>query len=151
MAPALTIDPATGALALEGLIRLDPWIRKRRAAAVLGPFIRAAQDMGTGYSWLYTSGFSFGGRPCSLDLCFQARLTGRRLESAHIGVDFRTDPSPGQWASREEMEAEIAFMRAELRRQLGRSFEGDEEFPWGGMWCNYDPRSDTAGSGVRYR
>ena len=41
-------------------------------------------------------------------------------------------------------------MRAELQRQLGRAFHDDEKFPWGGVWCSYDPRSDTAGSGVRY-
>ena len=147
---ALTIDPATGALELAGLTRLAPWSGKRAARAALAPFIRAEQDMGTGYRWLYLEGFSFGGRPCWLDLCFQRRLFGWRLESAHIKVDFRTDPAPGQWASREEMEAELVFMRAELCRQLGRTFDADEKFPWGGAWCNYDPRSDTAGSGVRY-
>ena len=123
----------------------------RAAQAALGPYIRHDQNMGTGYRWLYLQGLSFGGRPCWLDLCFQARLTGRRLESAHLSVDFRADPAPGQWASREEMEAELVFMRAELYRQLGRTFDSDEEFPWGGAWCNYDPRSDTASSGVRYR
>lgn len=107
--------------------------------------------MGTGYSWLYTGQFSFGGRPCWLNLCFLRRLLGSQLESAHISVDFRADPAPGLWASREEMDAEVAFMRAELNRQLGRVFATDETFAWGGMWCNYDPRSDTAGSGVRYK
>jgi hypothetical protein len=107
--------------------------------------------METGYGWVRTSGFTFGGRPCSLDLCFQVRLTGHHLESAHIGVDFRAYPAPGRWATREEIAAEVVFMRAELRRQLGRRFDGDETFPWGSAWCTYDPRSDAAGSGVRYR
>lgn len=151
MALALTIDPATGVLALDGLTSLAPWSGKKAAETALASFIRTRQDMGTGYSWLYTEGFSFGGRPCWLNLCFLRRLFGSQLESAQISVDFRANPAPGQWASREEMEAEVAFMRAELRRQLGRRFAGDERFGWGGVWCNYDPRSDTASSGVRYR
>ena len=150
-APALTIDPATGALDVAGVVRLAPWSGKWAARRALAPYLSAAQDMGTGYGWLYTAGLSFGGRPCWLNLCFRRGLFGSRLESAHVSVDFRADPAPGQWASREEMEAELVFLRAELRRQLGRSFEGDEDFAWGGAWCNYDPRSDTAGSGVRYR
>ena len=151
MGPALIIDLATGALDLAGVARLAPWSGKRAAAKALAPYIRHRHDMGTGYSWLFTAGFSFGGRPCWLDLCFLRGLIGSRLESAHIKVDFRADPAPGVWSSREESDAEVAFMRAELCRQLGRAFLTDEEFAWGGAWCNYDPRSDSAGSGVRYR
>jgi hypothetical protein len=151
MAPELSIDPATGALELAGVIRLAPWSGKRAARVALAPFIRAEQDMGTGYSWLYAAGFSFGGTRCWLDLCFLRGLFGSRLESAHFSVHLGELPAAPQWPSREEMDAEIVFMRTELQRQLGRSFDKDEEFPWGGAWCSYDPRSDTARSGVRYK
>ena len=109
--------------------------------------------MGTGYSWLYLQGLSFGGKPCWLDLCFLRFFFGSRLDAASFSVHLGAMPIEPHWPSREEMDAELAFMRVELRRQLGedRSFEGDEKFPWGGAWCSYDPRSDTASGGVRYR
>ncbi len=153
MTPELRIDPATGALELAGLTRLAPWSGKRRARAVLAPFITHAQDMGTGYSWLYVQGLGFGGHPCWLDLCFLRGFFGSRLEAASFSIHLGEPPVAPHRPSSEEMDAELEVMRAELRRQLGedRSFEADEKFAWGGAWCSYDPRSDTASGGLRYR
>lgn len=138
--PALTILPATGALSLACSACLAPRSEQADAAAALAPFVRREKDFGTGFVWLYTSGLSFGGRPCWLNLCFR----DDRLDMATWSVELVTEDGGG-------MDAELAFMRAELGRQLGRPFKAEERFAWGGIWCGYDPRSDTVSSGVRYR
>jgi hypothetical protein len=51
----------------------------------------------------------------------------------------------------DDVDAEVAFMRAELGRQLGRAFKKEQRLAWGSAWCSYDPRSDTVSSGVRYK
>ncbi|HYD12360.1 MAG TPA: hypothetical protein VEC11_05905 [Allosphingosinicella sp.] len=146
MAHALTIDPATGALDLAGLTRLVPGSGRAEAEAALAAFASGGRDFGNGYAWLYFDGFEFGGESCSLGLCyFEGRLT-----MAMWGV-LLPGASTGDWPSPEECEAEVAFVRAELRRQLDRSFAGGEErFPWGAAYSLYDPKGGSASSGVRY-
>ncbi len=140
MAPELTLDRLTGAINLQGLTRLAPRSRKANAAATLAPFVRREQDSFTGYVWLYTAGFGFGGKPCRLNLCFR----DGGLDMASWSVELGTGESGG-------IDAEVAFMRAALGRQLGRTFRAEEHFDWGWAWCSYDPRSDIVSGGVRYR
>ena len=142
----LTIEPATGALDLSGLARLAPWSGRAEGEAALAALASGERDFGNGYAWLYADGLSFGGKACSLGLCFfEGRLT-----MASWGVILSDTPA-GHWPTREEIEAEVAFVRAELGRQLGRSFAGGEErFAWGAAYSLYDPRSDSASSGLRY-
>lgn len=146
MSLALTIDPATGALALEGLARLMPWSGTAEAVA-LAPLASGGRDFGNGYAWLYHDGLSFGGESCSLGLCFFEE----RLAMATWGVKL-PGASRDDWPTPEECEAEVAFVRGELGRQLGRGFAGGEEnFGWGWAYSMYDPKSGGATSGVRYR
>ena len=75
MAHALTIDPATGMLVLEGLTRLAPGSDRAAAEAALGGFAGGERDFGNGYAWLYfdgltREGLTFGGEAASLGLCF---------------------------------------------------------------------------------
>lgn len=138
MTHALTIDRATGALDVEGRTQLKPRSGKATAEAALPPLLRRRQDFGTGYLWLYADGLSFGGSPCWLDLCYRmGRLTM---------ASWRVDLGPGS----DDREAELAFMRAELGRQLGGNFDREQAFAWGAAWCSHDPRSDAVSSGVRY-
>jgi hypothetical protein len=148
MAHELLIDPATGALELTGLARLGAGSRKAEAEAALAPLAKGERDFGNGYSWLYAAGLALGGAPASLGLCyFEGRLT-----MATWSVDLPDAPAEGGWPTREAIDAEVDFVLGELRRQLGRGFARDEEsFAWGWAYSSYDPRGDTASSGLRYR
>ena len=147
MHDALDIDPESGCLRIAGLAPIGAGAAMSDVANALAQRAACARDHGNGYAWLYFKDLSFGGRPCHLGLCF---LDGRLVE-ASWSVTL-PDSAPGEWPTREEIDEEIAFVRAVLGELLGRPVSnGHWRFGWGEIWSEFDPKGFSAAHGLRYR
>ena len=147
MAMVISIDPADGAIRIGDGVRLTAVQRRRQVAPLVAPWQSGERDFGNGYAWLDLNGFAFGGLPANLSLCFAFG----RLEQASWGVRLPGQESGGGWPSAEAIDAEIAFVRAELERQLGLASIGDQmAFDWGVVWSLYDPKGGLPAHGLRY-
>ena len=116
--------------------------------ATLAPLVRGKRDYGNGYCWLTLNRMTFGGEPCGAALCFFEN----RLKEAAWSVSLSTQKLEGGWPTKESSDAEIAFIRGELVRQLGRSLPtGLARFDWGEVWSIFDEKGYSARSGLRWR
>jgi hypothetical protein len=147
MTVPISIDPADGALAIGDGVMLTAFQRQQRVAPLVAPWQLGERDFGNGYAWLDLNGFTFGGLPANLSLCFAFG----RLEQASWGVRLPGQESGGGWPSAEEIDEEIAFVRAELARQLGVASIGEQlGFDWGTVWSLYDRKGGLPAHGLRY-
>ena len=148
MNPEIVIDPETGAVSFAGLpVVLHAGVPRETVAKALSSFFRSNQDHENGYEWLDFSGLSFGGRPAAISVCFRTSCLSEIAWGVSLG-DGLDEPS---FPTREECDAEIAFVRARLCVVFARSFSsGCEQFPWGEIWSCFDERSGCASSGLRY-
>jgi hypothetical protein len=69
----------------------------------------------------------------------------------HFAVSLPNAMLENGWPTRATIDQEISFVRKELGKQLGRTFEsGQERFPWGVIWSQFDPKGVLASAGLRY-
>jgi hypothetical protein len=148
MAPALSISPRTGALAIsDPAVLLTPGLSKAEAQRLLRPYASDGLDHRNGYEWLNFQGLTFGGRPCFLSLCF---FQGR-LREASWSAGLPEAETEGGWPSRAEIDEEVSFVRGELARQLGRAIPANgARFRWGEVWSLFDLKGSQAANGLRY-
>jgi hypothetical protein len=148
MTPSLTIDPADGSVYIEDCsLALSKGVGKAEVSAALAQFYHSSADYKNGYEWLRFQGVSFGGQPCGFAVCFHFGA----LTEIHIGVSLPNAELEGGWPTRRTIDQEVVFMRAELAKQLSRSFQhGRECFSWGEAWSTFDPKGFFASTGVRY-
>jgi hypothetical protein len=110
-------------------------------------FYRSRIDHKNGYEWLSFHGVTFGGLPCGFSLCFLHDA----LTEVHIGVSLPNAELEGGWPTRRAIEEEVVFIRAELGKQLSRSFQTSQErFAWGVVWAMVDSKAFVASAGLRY-
>src|ERR1044072_8710578 len=148
MHEALAIDPEAGWLRIAGRAPIDAGADMAAVADALAGHAAGERDHGNGYAWLYFRELSFAGRPCHLALCF---LHGRPSE-AGWSVALPGRPPPGEWPTRQAMDAEIAFVRAALGETFGRpAAAGHWRRRWGELWSAFDPKGFSATHGLRYR
>lgn len=145
--PAIELSPTTGAITIEGVeMVLAAGLRLDSARSALANFYRRSIDHNNGYEWLSFGGLSFAGRPCNISACFKET----KLTEVHLGVSL-SDIQEAGWPSRQDIEREVAFVRAALSKSLHRSFSsGSEKFNWGQVWSVFDPKGFIASAGVRY-
>lgn len=148
MPPDLLINAEDGSVSLsEASLILTKGITRANAAAALSKFYRSNLDHGNGYEWLMFHKVNFGGQPCGFALCFHQGL----LTEIRIGVSLPNAVTEGGWPTKDAIDKEIAFAKAELGRQLSRPFNSDyESFPWGEVWSQFDPKGFQASAGLRY-
>jgi hypothetical protein len=145
MAVIFSIDPGDGSMRV-GDRRIGAGHSRRDVERALGAHVMGGRDFGNGYAWLDLEGLSFGGHPAWLSLCFHHG----RLSEASWSVAMPGEPDG--WPSSEAIDAEIAFVRAELARQVGfTSSDGTMTCKWGEVWSQFDPRGGIAAHGLRYR
>jgi hypothetical protein len=146
--PALSISPDDGSARIAGCaLVIAKGLARDVASEQLSRFYRSKIDHRNGYEWLYFHGVSFGAQPCGFGLCFHR---GRLIE-VHFGVSLPDAKLEEGWPTREASDQEIAFVRAELARQLARTFRtGLEHFSWGLVWSQYDEKGGQASAGLRY-
>ncbi|WP_129646275.1 hypothetical protein [Peristeroidobacter agariperforans] len=148
MTAALTISSSDGSIRIAGCpLVLAKGLRKDVAVAHLSQFHRSNTDHGYGYEWLYFQGTSFGMQPCALGLCFHLD----HLTAMQFGVSLPNAVLEDGWPTRETIDQEISFIRKQLAKQLGRTFEsGQERFSWGVVWSLFDAKGVQASAGLRY-
>ena len=147
MTIAFSIDPETGDIWI-GEARLAAHQAKAEVEPRLAQLIEGARDHGNGYEWLYLGGVSFGGQPAGLALCFH----NGRLAEAMWSLRYAEVAEEGAWPSRDASEAEIAFVREVLARDMGfDARRASMRFGWGEVWSDYDEKGAMAGNGLRYR
>lgn len=146
--PALTICPKNGSIRISGNPAvLAGGMAQDQAVAALATLFCSSVDHKNGYEWFTYGGVSFGGEPCGFGLCFHEG----RLTQLSFGVSLPGTKLEGGWPTQEAIDEEIAFVRRELARQLDRPFRsGEERFPWGVAWSQFDPKGFQASAGVRY-
>jgi hypothetical protein len=146
--PALVIDPTNGSVCIDGCtLVIAAGLTKAMAAAGLSQFYHSNTDHKNGYEWLMFRGVRLGGRPAGFSLCFYLG----KLTEIGLGASLPNAKSEGSWPTREAIDEEVAFMREELRHQLDRPFRsGQERFPWGVVWAEFDPTGFIASTGLRY-
>lgn len=147
MTIAISIDAADGALRIGDGVRLTAFRGRRQVAPLVASWRSGERDFGNGYAWLDLTGFAFGGQPANLSLCF----AHGRLEQLSWGIRPPGDHGDGGWPSADAIDAEIAFVRTELARQLGVASVGEQlAFGWGIVWSLYDRKSGLPAHGLRY-
>lgn len=113
----------------------------------LTPLVRGERDHRNGYVWLDLGGLTFGDKPCGLSLCFYES----RLAEASWNIRLPGEELEGGWPTRVSSEAEIAFVRDELTRQLGIGLHsGAVTLPWGEVWSLFDEKGYSAANGLRW-
>lgn len=128
---ALRVDPATGAVHLEGA-----------SAVLVGGMARAAT-----LEALQGVAATLGGQPVALLPCFEHG----ELAELRLGVDLPGAPVRDGWPTQAAIEAEVAFVRAQLQAQLGTLLEaGHARWPWGEVWSLFDAKGWQATAGVRW-
>jgi hypothetical protein len=135
----MVIDPTEGSIRFDGLLgRIAANSNATEVRKFFGAYFRTSQDHYNGYEWLYFDRLGFGGRPCSLGVCFfQGQATGISWSVSTPDFTLKTP-----WPSRSEVDLEIEFVRQVLAAQLARDFaSGLETFPWGRVGCVYDDKS----------
>lgn len=147
MPAAFSIEPEGGAIRLGQCVRLTAFQRRRQVAPLVASWQIGERDFGNGYAWIDLGGLAFGGQPANVSLCFAFG----RLEQASWGVRLPDAAPDGGWPTPEAIDEEIAFVRAELARQLGlASIGADSTFGWGVVWSLFDPKAGLASHGLRY-
>jgi hypothetical protein len=148
MAPPFTLNPSDGSASVAGYtICLGKGLFREEAALVLKPLFRMANGFGNGYEWLSFHNVTFGGSPCGFALGFR----DGQLTEIHFSVMLAGAEMQEGGPTRQAIEHELAFVRKELRSQLGVEIsEGAAHFRWGSAWSMFDPKGFQASSGVRY-
>lgn len=128
---AMVIDPATGAIGFEGM----------------GDVLKGGMDRVLALDALEGLEASFGGQPVHLLPYFSYG----ELTEVHFSVALPNAPMEEGWPTKAAIDAEIAFVRKELERQLGQSLSGGQaKFAWGGVWSLFDSKGFQAVAGVRW-
>ena len=148
MLAAIAFEPQDGSLRIEGCASaLSAGMSKDQVLKDLSQFYQSGVDHKNGYEWLSFQGLSLSGYRCGLSVCFHAN----RLTEIHWGIALPDEALEGGWPTRESIEAEIQTMRQLLATEFGRTFRtGQERFPWGLVWCDFDAKGFHASSGIRY-
>ncbi len=139
---AIYIDPKDGKIQIGENVTISAEMLLSDSLNSLARFTTSKRDMRTGYIWLDVKELTFGGVPAALSLCF---FDGR-LQAVGWGMRMEGVPADGNWPSRAESDAEVAFITSELQRQghsLGMT-------PWGKIYAGYDEKSGCAQSGLRF-
>ena len=144
----MAIDPSTGAISIDGnSLMLVRGVSINTVRTALSSFYRTHIDHGNGYEWLAFQNLTFWDQPCGLSAGFKDGA----LVEVNWGVSLPNSPTEVGWPTREAIEQEVCFVRAALSEKLSRSFSsGLEQFPWGTVWSQFDPKGFTASAGVRY-
>lgn len=144
----LVFSPEDGTVHLQGMaVSLYSGMTKALASSRLASLVYSSIDYGNGYEWLQLKGFSFGDLPCGLGLCFSQG----EVCQLSFGVVLPDIELVDGWPTRDSSQREVQFIRAQLSKQLKRSFaSGTERFQWGSVWSMFDERGQQAASGLRY-
>jgi hypothetical protein len=141
-----TIDAVAGTIRIGCELAIRAGESKSELARRLKPLGGRSERYGKGYDRLHLDGLSFGGQPALLNLGFHHG----RLTEASWGVCL-PGQTRGEWPTREQAEAEMEFVRGVLAQQIGFAPTAmSMAYSWGAVWSEYDPRSLTAGHGLRY-
>lgn len=145
MATAFTIDRDTGIVRLGDRVSLEAWQDRSVIEPLVSGRVFRALDLGNGYEWLSLDDLTFGGQPATLALGFR----NGRLEQVSWGVELpdRTFQDDG-WPTRESMDAETAFVRATLARDMDLT---PGPTSWGEIWSDFDAKGVQASNGLCYR
>lgn len=142
MKNAISINPFRGHVTVGGLVILTPQMQDADIAPLL-PFLSARFSPAI-YNF---AGLSFEGRPASAQLTFDAG----RLMTVTWGVLMPDGPASIDAVTDADTQAEIAFVRVGLFRQIGYPQGADEmRFPWGVVYCCVDPKTKLSASGLRW-
>ncbi len=143
---SFSIDPDCGSLIFEPgnvfLTRLSHWRAIPESfSALLGP----DRDMRTGWIWRSLSPVIYQGHSVALALGYH----NDRLEM----IDFSLLRATAGWPTQEESMEEVKILRAAIEAQLATTLDstGTRKFPWGGVYCMFDPRSGATSAGINYR
>jgi hypothetical protein len=149
MKPALTIDPATGAVCVSSFEgRIVGGMSRDALMALLSPLYCDNQDHQNGYEWLSFGSMTVNEMPAGISLCFFKD----RLQSVSFGVSLPDMQLEQNWPTRGSSEREVAFMKAYLREQLGKApTRAGYVMPWGEAWASFDEKGFCASSGLRYK
>ncbi|WEK57512.1 MAG: hypothetical protein P0Y52_13355 [Candidatus Brevundimonas phytovorans] len=148
MAPPISIDPKTGSICLGDSVRLSANDPKAAIEHKIAEWLHGSRNHGNGYEWLDLRGFSFGGHPAALSLCFHDDC----LVQAAWGVQLPNAPSEGGWPTRKAIDDEVKFVRTTLTNMIEfKDGFGRSQFPWGEVWSDFDNKGFLASNGLRYR
>lgn len=148
MAASLSIDPLDGTVHLLGIpFAIRKGVARAAASQALQSLFRSSAKTGNGYEWLSFHKASFGGQPCGFALGFH----DGRLFELQFSVMLPNAEMKDGWPTRAAIEAELAFVRGELSRQLATVVgERSVRFSWGSVWSAFDPKGFQASSGLRH-
>lgn len=146
--PSLSISAKDGSIHIEECaLVITKGLVRDVAADKLSQFYVSNIDHKNGYEWLRFNGVSYGGQPCGFSLCF---LHGE-MAIMNFGVSLPNMKLEDGWPTRETIDQEISFVRKEMAKQLGRTFQyGPERFSWGVAWSSFDAKGVCASAGLRY-
>lgn len=113
---AISISPKDGSIAIAGFSsRLFAGMPKSETPLGLENHRTGRPTKFAGYEWNLFSGFSFGGYPCSISLCFR----GSSLAKVVWHITLPEERTDSDSYSREIIRREIATLREILSEQLG--------------------------------
>jgi len=116
--PQLIIDPADGTVRKDGCtLVIGAGLARATAAAELTRYFYSGRDYNNGYERLSFRGVEFGGRPASFALTFHLG----QLIQVRFGAMSPTAKLNRGWPTRENIDAEVAFMRLLNRLQVSRT------------------------------
>jgi hypothetical protein len=119
-------------------------LTRSEAVAVLECHPKQTPD----HQFLSFTKVTFGGQFASVSLCFY-KETLEYVALNAIPPGWERHHNPPEIG---EIEAEIAFIRMELRRQLGHSFQsGHVAFEWGDIWVGEDCKTGFPSTALRYK
>lgn len=143
----VTIDPKSGAVQIESFsLNLVKGIFIDTVKTELSKIIQTENDMQTGYRWIHLKSLTFGNQPAGLSLCF----LNEKLNMITIEVTLPDDESDQNWPTEATSQRQVEFMRKELEQQLSCKL-GEQNFPWGSAWANFDSKGFMASAGIHYK
>ena len=148
MTYSLSIDAADGSIIIGGVAGpVQAGAPREAVTELLAALATGHRDHRNGFEWFNYGPVEFEGQICHVSLCFHEG----RLQQAAWSVTLPGAPMEGDWPTRAAIDAEVAFVRRALKKQLGKSLRsGEVAFAWGSVWSSFDPKGFIAANGLRY-
>jgi len=149
MSTPFSISASDGAIHFEGRsFVLGAGASKDAAISGLADLYAGSRNHNNGYEWAFFKGFSFGGAPSGMSLCFKFG----ELVEAHWSVNLPGAEAEGGWPTKNAIDQEVEFVCSVLAKAFApQHFSGHRVFSWGEVWSSFDPKGFMASSGLRYK
>ncbi|MET9902688.1 hypothetical protein [Streptomyces sp. NPDC006446] len=153
LSKAVTFDATDGSISINGLTsKISRRVRMAELPHDLAAMVTSRSDMGNGWTWTTVSGTTLNGQPCTLSLgAFHGHLSQVDWSLRVAGGEC-----PGGWPGPGTVAKEMELVTQILTRVFGpgrlpdRGTGYEKNFPWGSVWCAWDPRNGVCASGLRY-